>query len=59
LQVQSGGSVAAALLAIGILAGMAEYSHAAKPPELAPDRRVSEQDCSKPIVDSSANLRCR
>jgi hypothetical protein len=24
-----------------------------------PDRRVAEQDCTKPIEDPSANLRCR
>lgn len=29
------------------------------PPPLAPDRRVHEQDCSKPIDDPTANLRCR
>ncbi len=28
-------------------------------PELAPDRRVDEQDCSKPLDLSSGNLRCR
>lgn len=27
--------------------------------ELAPERRVHEQDCTKPIADLSANLRCR
>ncbi len=29
------------------------------PPEMAGDRRVSEQDCSKPVDLSSGNLRCR
>ena len=28
-------------------------------PELDPSRRVHEQDCSKPIKDWSANLKCR
>ena len=28
-------------------------------PELDPNRRVGEQDCSKPIEDPSANLKCR
>ncbi len=28
-------------------------------PELAPDRVVHEQDCSKPIENPTANLRCR
>lgn len=29
------------------------------PPPLEPTRRVLEQDCTKPIEDWSANLRCR
>jgi hypothetical protein len=34
--------------------------HAAQPaPELDGSRRVNEQDCSKPIRDWSANLKCR
>jgi hypothetical protein len=28
-------------------------------PPMDPERRVAEQDCSKPIEDPSANLRCR
>ena len=28
-------------------------------PELDPSRRVVEHDCTRPIEDSSANLRCR
>jgi hypothetical protein len=28
-------------------------------PELAPLRKVNEQDCTRPIEDSSANLKCR
>jgi hypothetical protein len=28
-------------------------------PELAPGRRVNEQDCTQPIADFSANLKCR
>ena len=31
----------------------------ARPPALAPGRRVNEQDCSRPIEDPSANLKCR
>lgn len=30
-----------------------------RPPELDASRRVHEQDCTKPISDFSANLRCR
>jgi hypothetical protein len=57
--VQSGGSAAAALLAIGILAGMAAAVPQEKAPELAPNRRVNEQDCTKPVADLTANLKCR
>jgi hypothetical protein len=31
----------------------------ARPPALDPARRVVEQDCTKPIEDWSANLRCK
>ncbi len=74
-----GNSAFAALLAIGLLAGMAytsdlEYDsyrmqHQVNPltpvprsravPELDATRTVNEQDCTKPIVDWSANLRCK
>jgi hypothetical protein len=29
------------------------------PPELAPDRVVSEQDCTQPIDETAGNLRCK
>ena len=29
------------------------------PPELAPDRIVSEQDCTRPIDETAGNLRCK
>lgn len=32
---------------------------APRAPELAPGRRVNEQDCSRPIADPSVNLKCR
>ena len=28
-------------------------------PELAPGRKVNEQDCTRPIEDPTANLKCR
>ena len=30
-----------------------------RPPEMAPERRVSEQDCTKPLDLSAGNIRCR
>jgi hypothetical protein len=30
-----------------------------RPPEMAPDRRISEQDCTKPLDYSLGNIRCK
>ncbi len=69
--VSTGGSVSVqgrttfgALLVIGILAGMSYSSEREMPPsgrapELDASRRVLEQDCTRPIEDWSANLRCK
>jgi hypothetical protein len=60
----SGGSSAAAwaLLGIGLIAAEAVNPVRpleALPGELDPRRRVNEVDCTKPIADWSANLRCK
>ena len=69
--VSTGGSVQAqsqstlaVLIAIGVLMGASFASDREMPPsvaapELDPARRVLVQDCSKPIEDRSANLRCK
>ena len=44
-----------AILTIGAASG-ATYDST---PPLDPNRRVLEQDCTKPIEDPSANLKCR
>jgi hypothetical protein len=56
-----GGSSAAALLGIALFAVAASSGErpAQNAPELDAARRVNEQDCSKPIKDWSANLKCR
>ena len=54
-------SRAATLLGLGIVAG-AIYSTETErdpPPELAPDRKISEQDCTRPIDPTLGNLRCK
>ena len=68
--VSTGGAVQAqsnstlgVLIAIGVLMG-ASYASDRQPasipaPAMDSDRSVNEQDCTKPIVDRSANLRCR
>src|SRR5690349_23871125 len=35
------------------------FSMSPPPPSLDPTRKVSEQDCTQPIVDWTANLKCR
>ena len=30
-----------------------------RPPEMAPDRRISEQDCTKPLDYTLGNIRCK
>ena len=54
-------SRAATVLGLGILA-IGIYSTETErdpPPELAPDRKVSEQDCTRPIDPTLGNLRCK
>ncbi len=60
LSVQASGSSAAALIGLGIAGAVIYRSEASgRAPELAPVRRVNEQDCTRPIEDISANLKCR
>jgi hypothetical protein len=62
------------VIAVGLVAGAIEYSREDRPfpsptallpantspaPELAPDRRISEQDCTRPVDYSLGNIRCR
>jgi hypothetical protein len=60
-----GTSVAAVILAAALLGAAVESLRreqplrAAEPSRLAPDRTVNEQDCSRPIADPYANLKCR
>jgi hypothetical protein len=59
LRAQTAGSnsIAAALIAIGLLSAAAPPSERA--PELAADRLVNEQDCTRPLEPSTGNLRCK
>ena len=58
-QVQiSGGAALATVVGISILAaGVYENPRAA--PEMAPDRKISEQDCTKPLDYTLGNIRCK
>lgn len=61
--ISGSGSVAAWLLiGIGLIAAgeaAAPAAAAPAPAELDQARRVNEQDCTQPIKDWSANLKCR
>lgn len=58
-----GGSSGAALLGIALFAAAASSGMSPAPARPAPEpdagRRVNEADCTKPIKDWSANLKCR
>lgn len=52
-----------AILAAGVYeasrSGLDYAGSAQRTPEMAPDRKVSEQDCTKPLDYSLGNLRCK
>lgn len=56
-------SSAATAVAVGLTAAVIVHeemgTERVPPPELAPDRIVSEQDCTKPIDETAGNLRCK
>ena len=59
-----GPSTLGALIAAGLLIGSSIRSErnlapSTRAPDLDPSRRVVERDCTRPIEDWSANLRCR
>ena len=65
LSIQSAGGFAA-LVGLSILAATVtrsdvDYASGSqqRPPDMAPDRKVSEQDCTKPIDWSLGNIRCK
>ena len=41
------------------ISALYDWTGSTPAPPLAPERRVHEQDCSKPLEDPSANLKCR
>ena len=68
VHVHTGGDLAALFGLAFLAAGVYEATHgglgyavgsAQRPPEMAPDRRISEQDCTKPLDYSLGNIRCK
>jgi hypothetical protein len=63
LYVQSGPALGA-ILAAAVLAANVDARSGSSPgmgpvPEMLADRTIAEQDCTQPIEDWSANLKCR
>jgi hypothetical protein len=67
VQVHASGGLAAALGLSILAAGAYEASRGglffandtSRPPEMDPNRKISEQDCSKPLDYSLGNIRCK
>jgi hypothetical protein len=55
----SGGSSASARGGSTNRTGGGMYGIYRRAPELEPSRKISEQDCTKPIVHDGGNLRCK
>ena len=65
VQVHGSSGLAAALGLAVLAAGAYEVARSGfvfssnATPEMAPDRKISEQDCSKPLDYSLGNIRCK
>ena len=65
VQIHTGGGFAAALGLTILAASAYEVARSGfvfssnATPEMAPDRKISEQDCSKPLDYSLGNIRCK
>ena len=69
-QAQLSGAAAVAFIGLAVIANGSTYDDARatpftglgelrRPPEMAPDRRISEQDCTKPLDYTLGNIRCK
>ena len=69
-QAQLSGVAAVTFIGLAVIAGSSTYDDARatpftglgelrRPPEMAPDRKVSEQDCTKPLDYTLGNIRCK
>jgi hypothetical protein len=68
-QAQLGGAAAVALIGLAVIANSTYDDARATPftglgeqrraPDMAPDRKISEQDCTKPLDYTLGNIRCK
>ena len=69
-QAQLSGAAAVAFIGLAVIANGSTYDDARatpftglgeqrRPPEMAPDRKISEQDCTKPLDYTLGNIRCK
>lgn len=59
VQVDGGRHLAAIVGLSALAAGIYTAEWGSTAPELDPERRVSEQDCSKPVDYTLGNIRCK
>ena len=69
-QAQLSGAAAVAFIGLAVIAGSTYYDDERstpftglgdlrRVPEMAPDRKISEQDCTKPLDYTLGNIRCK
>lgn len=59
VQIYGGAALAAVVGISALAAGVYGYENPRVVPEMAPDRRISEQDCTKPLDYTLGNIRCK
>ena len=58
-QAQLSGVAAVTFIGLAVLASGSTYDEVRGVPEMAPDRKISEQDCTKPLDYTLGNIRCK
>jgi hypothetical protein len=58
-QAQLSGVAAVTFIGLAVIAGSSTYDERRGVPEMAPDRKISEQDCTKPLDYTLGNIRCK
>jgi hypothetical protein len=58
-QAQLSGVAAVTFIGLALIANGSAYGEMRGVPEMAPDRKISEQDCTKPLDYTLGNIRCK